>query len=106
MPVTRSLLLLLLSWAPVESDCLGRPLQYPEMVEYLVPYRVREMVLCQEYPDAQGNPQPCIRETGAGEWATPGTSILIDAQPDPPLGAVYDVQMPVAVNPAGRSDQC
>jgi len=102
MPVI--LLALLLTWRPPLTLCDGAPVQFPEQITYLVEYRVREMVICPEYPDGLGNPQPCAKQTGIGQWVTPGLSLDGGATADPPVGVVFDVQEPVAVNPAGRSD--
>ena len=102
-----ALLLLTLSWAPVLDGCDGTPLLHPEQVTYAVPYIVRAMVYDAGCPlDEAGQPQPCAVEVWIDEWETDDPWLDVDEQPDPPIGVVYDVQMPVAVNPAGRSDEC
>jgi hypothetical protein len=87
-----AVLALLLSWQPPATLCGGLPMVYPEQVHYVVPYLVR---------DAPGLAMPW-----RGEWVTWDTEMLIDAQPDPPVGVVYDVQEPEACNPAGCSGGC
>lgn len=101
----RVILALLISWLPVTDDCLGRPLLFPGQVTYVVPYLVREMAVDTGCPlDVDGQPQACAVQTGYGEWPTPNLWFNVNAAPNPPIGAVYDVQEPVAVTPLHRSD--
>lgn len=100
------LLALLLTWSPSVAGCDGRALLFPEQVHYVLPYLVREMVVRADCADEFGQPQACATYTGGGEWTTFEAWMIVDAQSDPPVGVVYDIQEPVAVNPAGRSDEC
>lgn len=98
---------LLVTCVPPVVDCDGRPLLFPEQVSIVLPYMVRGMAMGPACPpDEFGQPQPCAAVVGTGEWPMPGCSLVIDTMPDPRVGEVFDVQMPVAVNPAGRSDGC
>ena len=107
MSVIAALLLLTLSWAPVLDGCDGLPLDRPDHVVYAVPYIVRAMVYDPGCPlDAAGQPQPCAREVWVDEWATVDPWLVVDDQPDPPVGVVYDVQYPRACNPAGCDNEC
>lgn len=102
-----TLLALLVTCVPPVVGCDGAPLQFPEQVSIMLPYTIRGMAFSPDCPlDEMGQQQACARVVGGGEWAMQGCSLLIDAMPDPRVGEVFDVQMPVAVNPAGRSDQC
>ena len=92
---------LTISWLPVTLDCLGG--QEAQPVTYLVPFNVGEMVWHPGCPDdADGNRQECATWTFS-EWDVgEATSFTV---PDPPLGQVYMVTDPIAVDPArNRSD--
>jgi len=102
--VTPSLLLWTLSWAPSLAGCDGTPLLYPEQVVYVVPYVRMAMVESEDCPlDELGRVQACAMPVEWNQWDIgAATSFSSDSIPTPPVGSVYDVQMPIAENPAGR----
>lgn len=78
-------------------------------MSYLVAYDVRAMAVHLGCPLTEsGELQPCMTYTGTGEMAVAGTCLARwEDLPDPPVGVAYLAPREiVAVNPAGRSDQC
>lgn len=95
-------------WSPSVGGCNGAPLLFPEQVTYLVVYDVREMVVYSGCSLSEtGEPQACMTYSGTGQVETAATCLPLADLPDPPVGVAYLAPREVvAVNPAGRSDEC
>lgn len=101
------LLPLLVTCLPPVTLCDGSPLLHPEQVTYRWPYIVRGMVTSLACPLGEGGEmQACATVLSVGEWSTSECRLFLDGAPDPDVGEVFDLQEPVAVNLAGRSDGC
>ncbi len=96
-----------MTWLPPAAMCDGSPF-FSGGVVYVIPYLLLGMALGPACPlDEMGNAQACAAVVGWGDWQNgEALSFSSDSIPTPPIGQVYDVQEPVAVNPAGRSDSC
>jgi len=102
-----ALLAVLVTCLPPVTLCDGSPLLHQEQVTFAWPFLVRGMVTSPACPLGEaGEMQACATVVSRGEWATLDCALPLDLTPDPEVGEVYDVQMPVAVNWAGRSDGC
>lgn len=110
-----ALLLWTKTWLPPEKLCDDSAIYFPNQITYAVEYRVRAMQLDPGCPrlcpvDQDGNvipgqpctDQPCAVVVAADQWDV-GASLQIDSDvlPNPPPGAAFILDEPVACNPAG-----